>query len=102
MLIHTLLQTSRVQPFPEWKDWNCWGFLGYSYPALSVSKGQVWENWEMLLPPQLTLHWKARAQELSRIRFHTAFSAAPAKTKEYWEKGGVVLSVIQPTGFPQG
>lgn len=26
-------------------------FCFLSYPALSVSKGQGWENWEMLLPP---------------------------------------------------
>lgn len=52
-------------------------FWFLSYPALSVSKGRVWENWEMLLPPQLTLHWEVRAQELSRVRFLMVFSAAP-------------------------
>lgn len=28
ILIHTLLQASRVEPSPAWKDWSCWGFLG--------------------------------------------------------------------------
>lgn len=77
-------------------------FWFVSCPALSVSKGQVWGNWEMLLPPQLSLHWKVRHRSSAEYISTWPFLLLPAKTKEYWEKGGAVLSVIQPTGFPQG
>lgn len=55
----------------------------------------------MSFPPQLILHWKVRAQELSRMHFHMAFPSAPCQNKS-WEKGGVVLSITQLTTLPKG
>lgn len=61
------------------EDHSMW-FL--SYPALFMSEGASLGELEdavhpMSFPPQLILHWKVRAQELSKMHFHMVFPTAP-------------------------
>lgn len=65
------------------EDHSMW-FL--SYPALFMSEGASLGELEdavhpMSFPPQLILHWKVRAQELSRMHFHMVFPTAPRQNK---------------------
>ena len=57
-----------------------------SYMALSMFEGANLGELEdavhpMFFPPQLILHWKVRAQELSRMHFHMVFPTAPCLNK---------------------
>lgn len=65
------------------EDHSIW-FL--SHPALFMSEGASLGELEdavhpMFFPPQLILHWKVRAQEVSRMHFHMAFPTAPCQNK---------------------
>ena len=86
-----------------WRTTAC-GFCPiWLFPCL---KGQTWENWKMLFILCSSHHswscigkWEHRSS--AECISTWSFLLLPAITKEYWEKGGVVLSVIQLTALPK-